>query len=234
MTPTNQKLAFKYAQSQSPKEACGLVVIIDAVEMFLPCRNISPYIDRFEIHPDDYAAAEELGEVVEVFHSHCYGKPYPSGVDKTICEEMKVKWSIVSVPNGEWYEFTPTGYRAPLIGREWAHGSLDCYSLLQDYYKEKLNIELPNFERQFEWWLKGEDLYAQNFVESGFRIVDFKDVKEHDILLFQVRAPVINHGGVYIGNRQFIHHLHRRLSSRAVFDGYWRKNCLKVVRHHSL
>ncbi len=234
MTPANRLLAFEYAKTQLPREACGVVIISHGKELFLPCRNISPYPDRFEIHADDWVSAEELGEITEIFHSHCYGKPYPSGVDKTMCEETNLKWSIVSVPNNEWHEFQPSGYRAPLVGREWAHGSLDCYSLLQDYYKEKLNIDLPHFERNFEWWLKGDDLYTKNFESSGFRVVDFKDIKLHDIILLQVRSPVINHGGVYIGDKLFIHHMHRRLSCRDVFDGYWRKNAIKLVRHHSL
>ncbi len=234
MNLENRSLALEFAKTQMPAEACGLVIVESGREVFVPCRNIYPYLGAFEIHPEDYAAAEDRGEIIEIFHSHCYGAPKPSGVDKTICEETNLKWSIVSVPNGDWFEFQPTGYRAPLIGREWAHGSLDCYSLLSDYYQEVLNITLPKFEREFEWWMKGQNLYALNFEGAGFTQVDPKDIQKHDIVLMQIKSPVINHGGIYIGDRQFIHHIHRRLSSREIWDGYWRKNTVKVVRHHSL
>ncbi len=234
MNKENQARAFEFAKSQMPKEACGLVVVANGKEFFNPCRNISPYEGRFQIHPEDYAAAEDFGVIVEVFHSHCYGKPQPSIVDKTVCETMNLKWSIVSVPNGEWFEFVPSGYRAPLVGREWSHGHLDCYSLIRDYYKEVVKMDLPDFERTFEWWLKGDDLYAKNFENSGFRIVPYKEVQLHDILLMQVGSKVINHGGVYLGDGIFLHHAHRRLSTRQVFDGYWAKHLRHVVRHHSL
>jgi len=234
MNSDNKILALNWAKAQIPREACGVVIVEAGLEVFVPCKNISPYIDMFDIDPEDYARAEDRGEIIEIFHSHCYGSPQPSIVDKTICEQTGMRWSIVSVPNGDWFEFEPTGYKAPLVGRQWAHGSLDCYSLLQDYYKEKLNIDLPNFDRNFEWWLKGEDLYSKNFELSGFRVIDPKEIQLHDIILMQLRSPVINHGGVFIGDRMFIHHIHRRLSCRDIWDGYWRKNTIKVVRHFSL
>ncbi len=234
MTKENQQLAFEYAKTVMPREACGVVIIEKGIEVFVPCKNISEFHDMFEIDPLEYAAAEDRGEVVEIFHSHCYASPMPSMVDKTVCQETKLKWSIVSVPNNIWYEHTPDGYKAPLVGRQWAHGHLDCYNLIQDYYREKLNINLPDFKRDFEWWHKGENLYMQNFEAVGFKAVDPASIKEHDIILMQILSPVVNHGGIYLGHKLMLHHLHRRLSGRDVYEGYYRKHTNRVVRHFSL
>lgn len=233
MNQANRTIAFEFAKTQLPKEACGLVIIENGMEVFVPCRNTSEALKQFDLDPVDFARAESRGEVIEVFHSHPYGSPLPSKIDLSACEATKLKWSIVSVPNGDWYEFEPSGYKAPLVGRPWAHDLLDCYNLIQDYFDEVLKIKLPNFERQPQWWLKGENLYVDNFKSAGFRIVDFKEIKVHDVILFQIKAPVVNHGGVFLGDRLFLHQLENRLSSRDIFDGYYKKHACKLLRHES-
>lgn len=226
--------ALEWALSHMPREACGLVIIEKGREVFVRCRNISELDDTFALHPQDYADAEERGEIVRVVHSHCYSKPLPSEADKVACEASGLPWSIVSVPSGEWHHFNPTGYKAPLVGRQWMHGVLDCYSIIRDYYREVLNIEIPDFERRFEWWLKGENLYAENFEKAGFYSIPQDQLKPHDVILMQVMSPVINHGAVYIGEGKILHHLHRRLSCRDVYSGYYLKHTVKVLRHREL
>jgi proteasome lid subunit RPN8/RPN11 len=230
MTETKEA-AKEWAMSQLPREACGLVIIEKGKEVFVPCRNISELDDAFALDPVDYDKAEERGEIVRVIHSHCYSSPRPSEADKVSCEASGLPWSIISVPNGDWFDFEPSGYKAPLVGRTWSHGNLDCYSLIRDYYKEVLSIEIPDFERSFEWWLKGDDLYSQNFEKAGFYQVPLESLREHDVVLMQVKSPVINHGGIYLGEEKILHHLHRRLSCREVFGGYYLKHTVKVIRH---
>lgn len=234
MNPANQLIATAFAHRQLPREACGLVIVERGKEVFVPCQNISPYQDAFEIDPVDYAKAEDRGAIIEVFHSHCYASPRPSDIDLVACEATGVPWSIVSVPNGDWFTFQPTGYRAPLVGRQWAHGLLDCYSLIRDYFRETLSIEIPDFDREDNWWIKGQNLYLENYRSAGFVDVPIDQPRVHDVLLLQMRSPVVNHGGIYIGNDLMLHQLHRRLSCREVFGGYYRKNCVKVLRHESL
>lgn len=234
MNEENKVIAFQYAKDCFPREACGLVVIHKGKEEFIPCKNISELDDNFEIDAEDYVRAEELGEVVEVFHSHPNGHPTPSETDLVSCERTQLPWSIVSVSLGTWIEFKPSGYKAPLVGRTWAHGVLDCYSIIVDYYREVLKIEIPDFDRDFEWWMKGQNLYEENFAKAGFREIEVTELKPHDVILFQIMSPVTNHGGVYLGDEKFLHHLHRRLSSRDIFSGYYFKHAVKFLRHREL
>lgn len=231
MTPETRAKALEWALAQMPREACGVVIIERGREVFVPCRNLSTYDDAFILDPADYAAAEDRGEVVRVVHSHPFMPPIPSEADLVSCEAGSVPWSIVSVPRGEWRDFTPSGYKAPLVGRTWAHGVLDCYSLIRDYYRETLSIELLDFERDADWWNKGQNLYLENFERAGFREVPLHDAKTHDVILMQVMSPVINHGAVYLGDDWILHHVHRRLSCRDIWGGYYRKHSIKVVRY---
>ncbi len=132
MLATNQTLAFEHARDAFPREACGFLVIRKGREIYLRCRNIGLGSDQFVIHPEDYAAADAEGEIVGVVHSHPGLPPEPSQADRVACEASGLIWHIVSFPSGEWSELIPSGYIAPLVGRQWSHGVLDCYALVRD------------------------------------------------------------------------------------------------------
>jgi proteasome lid subunit RPN8/RPN11 len=213
------------------REACGVVIVENGKEAFVPCKNLSELDDQFILDPADYYSAEKRGEITRIVHSHVYSPAKPSEADKVSCEASGLPWSIVSIPTGTWFDFQPTGYKADLVGRQWAHGVLDCYSIIRDYYKQILAIDLPDFDRSYEWWLKGQNLYVDHFTEAGFYEIPIEQIDIHDVVLMRINSPVINHGAVYHKKDQIIHHLHRRLSSRDVYGGYYRKHTEKVLRH---
>lgn len=237
MNEINQSLALAHAAKEFPREACGLLVIQKGREVYCPCRNIGVGTDQFVIHPEDYVAADRQGEIVGVFHSHPNLPPQPSQADRVACEATGLPWSIVSFPAGQWVQIKPEGYVAPLVGRQWAHGVLDCYALVRDWYAQERGIELPNFERFDEWWKRGMNLYLDNFGSAGFEdtdLTDRTDLKVGDVLLMQVASPVPNHAAVYLGDGLILHHLQGRLSSRDVYGGYWQKVTTHALRHPDL
>ena len=226
----NWKLeAEELAKKEYPREACGLVIIRKGREVFFPCTNISEDIHNFIISGEQYAEAEDTGEVVGIFHSHCNKSPHPSVADLTSCEKTNKKWYIFGVPSHTWNEFEPKGFAPPLIGREFTHGVLDCYALVRDWYKVEMNLDLPDFVREDGWWIKGQNLYLDNFAKAGF--VETDKLEYGVGLLMQINSPVVNHAAVYIGENQIIHHMFNRLSSRDVYGGMYRKNTIKMVKY---
>lgn len=234
MNENTLQAAFEHAEREFPRECCGLVVVVRGKERYVPCRNTAPSEVHFSIHPEDYAAAEDLGEITTIVHSHCNLPPIPSEPDLVSCELSGKPWVIVSWPTRQVYRFEPTGYKAPLVGRVFHHGVLDCYALCRDYYAERLGIELPDFPREFEWWLNGQNLYMENFEKAGFVRVDPSTLREHDGIIMQFASPVANHAGVYIGDNEVLQHVMHRLSSRDVYGGWYRKCTVAVVRHKEL
>jgi len=220
---------IEHAWREYPRECCGLILNIAGAETYFPCKNIAENQIDFIIDPIDYARAEDTGQIIAIVHSHCNISPRPSQVDLVSCEATGLPWHIVSIPNEAWFTHYPTGYKAPLIGREFSHGVLDCYSLIRDWYKEKLGIELMDFDRVERWWDKGGNLYFENIKKGGFEIVD--DLQPNDLILMQVRSSVINHGAVYLGNDIIIHHVMNRLSSRETYSGFWEKVTRCVIRY---
>ena len=224
-----------HAAETYPHECCGLVVVRQGRAVYHPCANVSAHpVQEFVIAPEDYASAEDECEIVRIVHSHVHLPPEPSAGDLVACEASGLPWLIVSWPTGRMHEFEPSGYEAPLVGRPFHHGVLDCYSLIRDHFRRELEIDLPDFPRRPQWWLGGDNLYADNFAAAGFIEVEPAPLHRHDVLLMQVGSPVINHGAVYLGDDVILQHCAGRLSSRDVYGGGWRRATRKVVRHRSL
>ena len=231
ISPDSQALALAHAQEAFPRESCGLLVIRKGREVYWPCRNIGVGTDQFVLHPEDYAHADEQGQIVAVVHSHPGLPCTPSQADRVACEASGLPWHIVSIPNGEWTSLEPTGYVAPLVGREWSHGVLDCYALVRDWFRAERGIDLPNFARFDDWWKRGQNLYLDNFAQAGFAVVEPDELQTGDCLLMQVASPVPNHAAVYLGDGLILHHLQGRLSSRDVYGGYWQKITTHTLRY---
>jgi proteasome lid subunit RPN8/RPN11 len=232
MTPKTIADIRDHAARSFPRESCGVVIVTGGKQRYVPCRNIASGNDHFRIHPEDFSDAEDLGVVIRIVHSHPNAAPTPSEADLVSCEATGVPWLIINHPVGHYEEFKPSGYKAGLIGREFSHGVLDCYALIRDYYSQELGVDLPNFERDDDWWLKGGNLYLDNFSKADFVRVD--TLEKHDVLLMQIGAPIPNHAAVYAGENQIIHHCAHRLSSRDVFGGIWHKCTTHILRHRTL
>jgi len=226
--------ALAHAQSVFPAEACGLVYAVGDDAHYYPCKNLSGHADHFKIGARDYAACEEMGKIVAVFHSHPYARAKPSIADLSSCESTGLPWHILSLPNIEWAYCAPSGFRAPLIGRNFTHGIHDCYSIIRDGMMEYCGIDIPDFERPDEWWKKGDNLYVENFTKAGFVRV-YEGPKPYDVILMQVCANVANHAALYLGDGVMLHHLYGRLSSREPYiGGYYKKHTLMIIRHEKL
>ncbi|WP_020201861.1 C40 family peptidase [Cupriavidus sp. WS] len=221
-----------HAARDYPREACGLVVVVRGRERYVPCRNSASGTEHFILPAEDYAAAEDLGEVVAVVHSHPDYPAAPSEADLVSCEASGLSWHILSWPADDLRTIQPSGYQAPLVGRTFAHGVLDCYTLVRDWYQRERGIVLKDFPRHDEWWNQGEDLYLQHYAEAGFeRISQDQPERPGDVILMQLRAKVANHAAVYLGDGLMLHHLHGRLSSRDVYGGYWQEITRCVLRY---
>ncbi|WP_447982200.1 C40 family peptidase [Achromobacter kerstersii] len=244
-----------HAVAEYPRECCGLVVMQGRRETYAPCRNLASGTDHFVMSPEDYAQAEDSGRITAVVHSHPDAPATPSEADRVACEATGLPWFIVAVAqvegghvvSGDLAGFAPEGYSAPLLGRPFAHGVLDCYSLIRDWYARERGITLQDFRRDDGWWEsdKEGDLYMDHYAEAGFRpLANDEQLAMGDVVLMQIRSDRANHAGVYIGSAALqedrglhpvpdamLHHLYGRDSERVVYGGYWREATRLVLRY---
>lgn len=231
MNTSSQKAILAHVAAEYPREACGFLLDVNGRERYFPCTNLAKGTDHFIIGPKDYAAAEDTGSIIAIVHSHPDLPPLPSQSDRVMCEAHGVPWHIVSWPANQWHSFAPDGYEAPLIGREFYHGVLDCYALVRDWYKRERGIDLPDFLRTDGWWNEGQNLYLDNFEKVGFvRVLDAPP-EPGDALLMHIMSPVPNHAAVFLGGDTILHHLHGRLSKRDIWGGMYKRNTTHILRY---
>ena len=224
---------IKQTRDEFPNEACGLLLDINNEQKYYACTNVADDPkEYFRIRSEDNAVAEDIGEVLAVVHSHPIDTCKASDADIYQCNKADIPWVIIGYPNIQFNIIYPTSKPMPLIGRKFSHGVLDCYTLIRDYYDQILNITLPDYPRDNDWWDKGENLYLDNFASAGFTDMgQFAEIQEHDVLLLCIKSKVPNHASIYLGDEKIIHHMQDRLSGETVFGGYWQKNMNTVLRH---
>lgn len=226
-----------------PRESCGVIV----GKKYIACQNIASDDAQFEICPRDIVKASKLGKIKAYVHSHPDGSVLPSMPDRVQMNLHGLPWVITN--GSEVAIHKPDGYQAPLVGREYHHGLMDCYSLVKDYYQRELGITLNDYERTDEWWTdaKSKPLYVDNFKKEGFVEVD--TIQKHDIILARLgRTAHVNHALVFIGDGQLksehiedvigdclvLHHPYGRDSIREIFGEQWQRRAAIIIRHESL
>lgn len=211
-----------------PREAVGCVV--DG--LYIPCENKHPQPeDGFVLKAKDQILIEqEHGPIKCILHSHTYSPSdasqyhpeWPSHQDMIDWLKGTTPWGIVAtdgkgVSRISWLDDND---RPPLLGRTFAWGINDCFSLVRDYYKEKLGIELKNIPRAWAWEARGEELFVKNFEKFGFKKILKSEAKEGDVILYQIKARTPNHCAVITGPNEIMHHLPQRESELRPRTGY--------------
>ena len=219
--------ALEHAVEENPRESCGLLLIKKGKEVYFRCQNLAiEPTDQFILSPEDWIEAEDQGEVVAVVHSHPVTSPNPSEADRVACEKSDLKWWIVQPNLKQWGYCEPCGYKAPLIGRQWVWGVTDCWSLVRDWYKENLDIDLRDWERPLtpEEFLKNP-MFEQCAWRTGFRQLRPEEkLQKGDLLFMSIMSPGLNHVALFLGD-EILHHLADRLSCREPLSE-WLLKCI--------
>ena len=235
MNPTHYQIEkmVKLAQQRAPNEACGIVATNGTV---CELRNwaAEPW-NGFRIDPSELPARYSA-----VWHSHPDGSVQPSESDQYSCRLVGKPYWIVS-PSGLWVSLQPEECQTlDLKGREFHHGVVDCYSLVQDYFGQHFKIALPNFYRPDLWWEDpdAEPLYGEhNLNKAGFRRYTYRQdpgqIQRHDVLIMRIgrRVHHDNHAAVYEGNNAMVHHLPDALSRAEPLTQPWLRRITCIARH---
>ena len=89
------------------------------------------------------------------------------------------------------------GYKAPLVGREWVWGITDVKALVRDYYQQKLNINLLDYERSMSPEEFLDKPLFEKYAQTGFRELDKDENSKGDVLLMSILHPTLNHVTIF-------------------------------------
>lgn len=231
---TEQVIKIKeYCIRQAPKEACGYVY---NGEVYF-CENVSTAPHTFELSESDTMLIQSLSNVI-LWHSHTNGMDCPSKEDQEMQLETDMPWAIFVLDslNGQYFlkevfYFGDCLERDPLFERPYKFGVTDCASFVLDYYQEN-GRKLPAYPRDMKEWISGAYSYEDYFTKQGFKDVgnSIRELKEGDLLLFNIRAAFPNHAGIYLGNGLFGHHLQDRISKKEPIEP-WARYFVKALRY---
>ncbi|CAM3938107.1 C40 family peptidase [Xenorhabdus thuongxuanensis] len=214
-----------HAACMTPQESCGLVIHNETGEHYIPCTNQSPEPENhFFIAFEDFVLASQQGEVIAVVHSHPDGVPYLSAADRVHQLKTQLPWWLVCEGEIQKFQCVP-----PLLGREFVHGSTDCYGVFRDAY-HLAGYDLPDFERQDNWWRQDKELYLNNLAGQGFRQVK-RDIRPGDIILCCYASSRANHAAIYLGGQMILHHIPNQLSKREVYNERWQRFTHSIWRY---
>ena len=141
------------------------------------------------------------------------------------CEKSGVVWHIVNPKTEQWGFYKPSGYKPPLIGRHWVWGITDCWSLVRDWYKEKLGISLRDWDRPTtpEQFIENP-MFEKCAWRTGFRQLRPEEKLENgDLLFMSIMATGLNHVAIFLDG-DVLHHLADRISCKEPYN-QWLLKC---------
>ena len=126
----------------------------------------------------------------------------------------------------------------PYLGRPYEQGIVDCFTVVQDFYKDKYQILVRNYARPANWaGVPGLDFFTDKFEAEGFEDTgnSAHRVRYGDVLMMHIAgSEVVNHVAIYVGRQKILHHLEGRLSEVVDYSPRWRNRVVKVVRHNQI
>jgi cell wall-associated NlpC family hydrolase len=201
-----------HAREAYPEEALGY---IDQAGAYVRLANHADAPERHGVVNRPEMARLIIDGAMRAFcHSHPDGPDCPSEQDMRTQMEMQVPFVLIAT-NGQacapafaWGDELIDD--APLVGRSFRHGVSDCYALIRSWFRAELGAILPDYPRNWEWWVDGtpgeKDIYRRYFAEAGFYEIDPSQVRNGDCWMAAVRSAVPNHAGVYLDGGLALHH----------------------------
>ena len=221
----------EHAYKCVPMECCGVVINFKGKLKYKPCNNKYPGINNFILDPHDYVEAEDMGDVMYIVHSHVNQPAIFSEVDIACMNKGNIPWALYSIAEDKLVFREPSEVVIDYIGRTYSYTVQDCFTLIQDYYKQEYNIVLEGPPRDDPRDpLLGAGLYRQ-FLDYGFKEIALEELRKGDCLIICNSSSEPNHAAIYLEGNIILHHPHGRLSCREVLGNFWLKNTWKCVRH---
>ena len=214
-----RKAMDAHAVEAWPRAVCGAILRTDDGLDYRPVFDIANNSrQHFRLGPDALATHEaDLGELAAVVYSHpCSADTESDMLLHTPSAAQMREQLRLAVPFGilvcrperviDRFWFGDPCPVEPLLGRPFRHGVWDCYSVVRDWYRLEQDLVLPEFPRDWNWWVHGLDMYSQGFEKVGFQLIDREDAGPGDAALFRIRARVPNHAAVLEDDEWLVHH----------------------------
>lgn len=231
----NWQDVIDYMLAKYPEEGCGYVT---KDNQFVPMENLAE--DKINCFDMNSSILIEVPDIKAIIHSHTYDPNKPPEVDPRTPSkadmqgqiDTNVEWGIV-VTEGEnvvipfW--FGDKSHRPPLMEREFIHSTQDCFAFMADWMYKEYKVDIPTIPREYDWFLKGENYFDNQYQEWEFEDVTNEKRIRGDVVFYRIRSDVVNHIGVMVDENTVVHHLFGRLPVKEPYE-IWAKYVTRKVR----
>lgn len=233
-----------HALTDQPHECCGLLVSTKEAMLAVKCKNQSESpLHAFSIGPFDYIKASNKGNIEAVYHSHNAIEDF-SETDKINSSSHQLKFIIYNIAHDSFSSFDPVAEKITYINKPFKIGVNDCYTLVRDYYKEKLNIPFPEgIENAYQQKSQREDMdgaikaiNAESLsthcrLEKVY-IKNKEDLKENDIIVLSFKGSQEPcHMGIYLKGEMFMHHPRNKHAITEKINNSFLKRIIYIYRY---
>jgi proteasome lid subunit RPN8/RPN11 len=238
------------------EEICGFIYLKNNKQKIFKCQNISSQKDKkFIINPEDFERCSYYGQIISVFHSHINNRGFS---EEDIIESLKnqIPYALYNIRQDKFYFFDSIKYKhyEKYINIPYRNGYDDCWSIIQKYFKNELNINFSDpepdrydYEDEFEWnrLKKARCNYdpfsweydvRQSFFNSNglFKIPfnSFEDIKVNDILIIKYPwQPFSTFGAIYLGDGLILEHVNQEPSKICSIRKGHKKSIQYILRY---
>ena len=226
------KAAIRALSRRTNLEICGFILSSPEGPVIEPAKNCAEIpASQFRFEAAEYLRQSNSGKLIGLYHSHPSTSSALSTADKVLAESYQLPLAVYSVPEDAFNIYTPNGYIVPLVGRSFVLGCHDCASLVLDYYRQELKIELPDMEHSVQCLVTGWSGFRSYLGANGFRAVQVP--QKHDVLLMALGESkgLPNHAGIFLGDGRMLHQLMGRVSEHTCYGRYWQDHTVYIARH---
>ena len=248
-----------HSLEETPKECCGLIVYDDdkGKVKAIRCTNQSENKEKhFEISAHDYLRASLSGKILGMYHSHPETTKSFSEHDKYQSDGHKIDSVLYIVDSDEFDIYKPIESNSSFWTKEFKMKHNDCLTVIYDFYKEELGIELDGFDtgpKDIENVVENRD---ENWVDVPSQRIDYKKVEEmfqkyksiscvtgietdgfdpnvlkkYDMLLLDLHGQIY-HMAVYLGGESILHHPPKGYPRVESIKRSWKKRVNIALRH---
>jgi len=223
-----------HSKSNLSEESCGLILEKDGQMSCLKCENVAnDKVQDFQISLNDYLNAKEKYNILYIYHSHINDNEDFSEIDKLHSNEIAINYILYHVKSDKFKIYESNDFGRRYIGRFYEYKKYDCFTLVRDFYREELKIDLKFNSNIFNNRLEDIEVYQEaenHYAINNFVKIDRKDIQKYDLLLLNSFNKIGSHFAIYSGDDKI---LHQPLNSFSRIDNYcnfYKRNTVAVYR----
>lgn len=189
-----------------PNEMCGVLTS----DTFIPVTNVAENPQKnFKLDNLELGIVYTKFEPKAIVHSHCvdprkvqlFDPRTPSCEDIEGQKKSNLPWLIVGCEGMSVSApiYLPRVKNSNYYDRQFMWYMNDCYTLVQDFYKFELGIDLPDHKAKegYEVLRKQIQIFEPFITEYGFKEVSLDSLQEGDLLLVDNAGFEENHLVIY-------------------------------------